>query len=195
MIRAGDLTASLTIDALDAERWLSDALERPVGRAVLLDADARVLALGAKLQPEPSVVAALAVTYAFFEPEAEPGARAMQVLERLGRVRKARGLGRTVLVRDAPGMQEQLPRIQRGEASPSDALRVAMQHVANEIGGSVQGFVWETHDLDMIEFPSELLQKGDLTLAAGVTYYRAPGGAWGQYTVLFVVINPSGTKV
>ncbi|HMI94465.1 MAG TPA: hypothetical protein VK509_23995, partial [Polyangiales bacterium] len=191
----GAVTASMIVESLDAERWLADALERPVGRAVLLDADARVLALGAKLQSEQSVLAALALTYAFFEPEAKPGARAMQVLERLGRVRQARGLGRTVLVRDAPGVQEQLPRIQRGEVVPEDALRDAMQQVVGELGGTARGFVWETHDLDAIEFPSELLQKGDLTLGAGVTYYRAPGGAWGQYTVLFVVINPSGTKV
>jgi hypothetical protein len=161
---------------------------------MLLDADARVLALGAKLQPEPSVLAALALTYAFFEPEATPGARAMQVLERLGRVRQARGLGRTVLVRDAPGVQDQLGRIQRGEASPGEALRGAMQSAVSELGRSVQGFVWETHDLDMIEFPSELLRKGDLTLGAGVTYYRAEGGAWGQYTVLFVVISAPGTE-
>jgi hypothetical protein len=197
MIRNGELVASLTIDAHDAERWVAEALEQPTGRAVLLDEDARVLALGSTLQPEPKLLAGLAVTYAFFEPEKAFGARAEQVLERLGRVRQARKLGRTVLVRDATGVKEQLARIQRGEATPSEALRVLMQETANGMpGATVQGFVWETHDLDAIEFPKELLQEGDLAFAAGVTYYRAKGGAWGQYAVLFVVVKmATSTKV
>jgi hypothetical protein len=194
IIRNGDLTASVIVDALDAERWLADALERPMGRAVLLDPDARVLALGSLLQPEPSLLAALAVTYAFFEDERTPGARAIKVLERLGRVRQARGLGATTLVRDAPGIAKQVARVHRGEVAPGKALDEAMHQISAEFGVPVQGFVWETHDLDTIEFPRELLQRGDLTLAAGVTYYRAPGGAWGQYVVLFVVIN-SARKV
>jgi hypothetical protein len=195
LIRDAALASSMTLESLDAERWLSEALERPSARAVLLAPDARVLALGASVQAEPAMLAGLALTYAFFQPEANPGERAMRVLERLGRVRKARGLGRTVVVRGAPGVQEQLARITRLEASPSDGLRAAMEYSVAEFRRSVQGFVWETHDLDAIEFPPELLQKGDLTLSAGVTYYRAPGGAWGQYAVLFVVFQPYSTKV
>ena len=50
--------------------------------------------------------------------------------------------------------------------------------------------------LDAIEFPKELLQEGDLAFAVGVTYYRAKGGAWGQYAVLFVVVKmATSTKV
>ena len=124
---------------------MAEALEQPTGRAVLLDEDARVLALGSTMQPEPKLPAGLAVTYAFFEPEKTFGAR--------------------VLANDMPG-------------------------------ATVQGFVWETHDLDAIEFPKELLQEGDLAFAVGVTYYRAKGGAWGQYAVLFVVVKmATSTKV
>ena len=192
VIRNGAIIATLIVDSLDAERWVADALAQPSGRIVLLDPDARTLALGAALNANPNVLAAVALTYAFFEPESKPGERAMRVLERLARVRKARGLGRTVLVRDAPGVAEQLAVIQRGERTPSDAMHAAMERASSELRVPIGGFVWETQDLDMIEFPSELLQKGDLTLGAGVTYYRAPGGAWGQYVVLFVVIQRSG---
>lgn len=189
IIRDGDLTASVVIDSHDAERWLSDALERPLGRAVLLSPEARVLALGSVLQGEPSVLASVALTYAFFEPEAKAGERAMRVLDRLARVRNARGLGRTVLVRDTPGVQDELARIQRGEATPGEALRGLLDTVSQSTGRAVHGFVWETSDLDAIEFPPALLTRGTLVLGAGVTHYRASGGAWGQYTVLFVVMQ------
>jgi hypothetical protein len=190
VIRNGDLVAGLVVETLDAERWLSDVIERPIGRAVLLDPDSRVLALGAAVQRDPGLLGAVALTYSFFEEEPTPGALAMQVLERLGRVRKARNLGGTSLVSDAPGMPEQLQRIKQNQATPSEALQEALQAVSGEFNSAeLHGFVWEAQDLDSIEFPPELLVRGDLMLAAGATFYKAEGAAWGQYTVLFVVIG------
>ena len=66
-----------------------------------------------------------------------------------------------------------------------------MSDLSRSIGRPVSGLFWETQDLDAIEFPRELLKKGDLAFGAGVTFYRAPGGAWGQYVVLFVVVEAS----
>jgi hypothetical protein len=34
-----------------------------------------------------------------------------------------------------------------------------------------------------------LVESSTLTLELGVTHYRAPGAAWGQYVVFFVVVN------
>jgi hypothetical protein len=189
IISGGALTASVVLESSDAKRWLAEALERPVGRAVLLDPKTRVLAVGAAVQQAPSVLAGVALTYAFFEDEVTPGTRAMQVLERLGQVRKARGLGRTLLVRDAPGMQEELARVHNCTETPGRALDSVMHAMVDALGRDVHGFAWEAQDLDGVEFPDALLQKGDLALAAGVTYYRAEGGAWGQYVVLFVVVS------
>jgi hypothetical protein len=194
MIRSGNLTASLIVQSLDAERWVADALERPIGRAVLLDPEARVSAFGATLQEEPSVLAGVGLTYRFFEDDQSENQRALQVLERLARVRLARGLGKTMFVRDAPGMPEELGKVHRGEATPGEALNVLMRNMVDSVGHAVRGFAWETADLDLIEFPRELLLKGDLALGAGVTYYKAPGGAWGQYVVLFVVVQGVGSE-
>ena len=191
IIRNGTIT-TLSDDTHDAERWTLNALEQPIGRVALMDPDAEVLAFGSIAHAEPAQLSGLALTYSFFAPEPSPNAWAKQVLERLGRVRKARGLGRTRFVTDTPAMKEQLAAIQRGEVAPFDALRNVMIQTSGELRMSVQGFVWETQDFDALEFPPEVLQKGDLTLGAGVTYHRAPGGAWGQYTVLFVVLKPAG---
>jgi hypothetical protein len=188
IIRGANVVA-LSDDTLDAERWTLNALEQPIGRSNLLDPDARVLALGSLAAGEPARLSAVALTYGFFDPEPQPNTWARKLLERLARVRKARGLGRTRFVPDAPGMQEQLAAIHRNEVTPFDGLRNAMLQTSQHLRMGVHGFVWETHDFETLEFPPELLQKRDLTLGAGITYHRAPGGAWGQYTVLFVVID------
>jgi hypothetical protein len=196
LIRDASLVTAVDLMTPDAARWVSDALDRPMGRTVLLDPDARVLALGAHVQAEPNLLAAVAVSYELFEPEAKPGELATSMLERLARVRKARGLGPTTQVQHMVGMSEAMADIQQGRATPMKALEYAMYEVASATGRSASGLVWETHDLDAIEFPPELLRRGNLMLGAGVTFYRPPGGAWGQYTVLFVVVDlPGGGDV
>jgi hypothetical protein len=194
-IRGGNLITGLSVETLDAGRWLAAALELPVGRAVLLDPKVHKLALGVTLQQQPPVLAAVALTYTFFEEEVTPGERAAAVLDRLRQVRQARKLGRTYLVEDAPGMQEELNRVRRGEVVPAAALQTLMLNMSRTVSREVRGLVWETQDLDAIEFPKELLQPGDLAIGVGVTYYRAKGGAWGQYSVLFIVVRmPSGMR-
>jgi hypothetical protein len=188
-IRDASLAVVFNAMAPDARRWVTDALDEPLGRNVLLDPEAEVLALGALLRREPDGVAAIAVSYRFFEQEQKPGERATQLLERLARVRKARGLGETTQVQQMVGMAEVLADIESGRATPFKALEYAMHDVASATGRAVQGLVWETHDLDAIEFPPELLRRGNLMLGAGVTFYRPEGAAWGQYTVVFVVID------
>jgi hypothetical protein len=180
---------NLSVDSLDAGRWLADTLELPAGRVVLLDPQIDTLAIGATVQRQPAAIAAVALTYAFFQEERVLGERAQRVFERLARVRNARKLGVTRLIADAPGMAEQLGRVHSSETAPSAALDVIMNNVVQAERRSVRGLIWETQDLDAIEFPEELLRPGDLAIAVGVTYYRAPQGAWGQYSVLFVVVE------
>ncbi|HKP57436.1 MAG TPA: hypothetical protein VJV78_11980 [Polyangiales bacterium] len=189
MIRDSRFVLNLSIDTLDADRWLRDLLDLPMGRAVLLDPNANALAIGAAVQAQPPAVAAIALTYSFFEPEQTPGTQAKQLLQRLARLREARNLGTTTMVAELPDLQPLLSGIHRGAIAPDDALQSMMQTVVDKGHQKVQGFVWDTQSLDAIEFPDELLRKGDITLAAGVTYYKAPDAAWGQYCVLFVVVD------
>lgn len=190
MIRGANLTATLLMDAQDPQRWLNDALSHPSGRSVLLDPDTGVLALGAALSEQPRGLAAVAVGYEFFDEDPTAGDREGRALvERLARVRKARGLGGTRLVLNAGGMGEELRQIHAGETNPGDSLQRVMERVSRQTSRPVRGFIWATQSLDAVEFPPELLRHGDLQLTVGVTHYRAPAGAWGQYAVLFVVLG------
>lgn len=173
----------------DAARWLADTLEHPMGRKVLLAPNADMLAIGAHMPSKPDMLAVVAVNYTFHKAEPSLQARSEELVERLARTRKARNLGKTRFVTDLPGVGDAIRTISSAEATPADAMRVVMQKVSEFSGKPVRGLVWETHDLNEIEFPSELLRYGDLTLGAGVTFYRPPGGAWGQYAVIFVMLD------
>jgi hypothetical protein len=62
-----------------------------------------------------------------------------------------------------------------------------MQQVnaAESIG--VSGFVAETADLRQMPWSDRILDKEPLDVEIGVTHYKAPGGAWGQFVVLVLV--------
>ncbi|HEX2486016.1 MAG TPA: hypothetical protein VHQ66_11980, partial [Myxococcota bacterium] len=61
-VRGAGLATGLVIGALDAGRFVDAALERPSGRASLLDPDARVLAVGTLTSKSPPALAGVAVT-------------------------------------------------------------------------------------------------------------------------------------
>lgn len=88
LIRDANLVSGVAVTAPDAASWLSDALDSPSGRLVLLDPEAETLALGALLQSGPDLLASIAVSYRFFAKEEAAGERAGSVIERLARIRK-----------------------------------------------------------------------------------------------------------
>ncbi|MFT3925353.1 MAG: hypothetical protein QM778_22635 [Myxococcales bacterium] len=187
VIAAADLAASMSEQQGDAGRWVSSALELPMARAVLLAPSASSLAIGVSL--EPKGVAALAVAYQFVDPHADADRLAVDILVRLKDVRDARHLGKTVMITDTPGLNDALQSIRNKGQAPGQALENVLDHVSSSLGRSVLGFAWETHTLDGIEFPEELLRQGDLYIGAGVAQYRPAGAAWAQYAVLFAVIQ------
>jgi hypothetical protein len=186
-IQSADMAASMSERPGDASHWLASALELPMPRGVLLDPHASTLALGLSLQPKG--VAGLAVTYRFVDPKQDLNELMLDLVERLKAVRDARHLGDTILITDLPGLARALERIQTQGEVPIDALRSVLQQTTQSIGRSVAGFAWETYALEGIEFPSEVLQQGDLYLGAGIAQYKPQEAAWAQYAVLFAVVS------
>ena len=81
-----------------------------------------------------------------------------------------------------------------GEREPSEALDVAMRAVAQKVTGTVHGFYVETNALDHAPIPEELLRAPKGALAVQVTHHRVKGAAWGQYVILYVLVDdaPAG---
>ena len=79
-------------------------------------------------------------------------------------------------------------------AKDEAALTSVLESVSAAEQIPVSGWVVETTDLKQITWPDVLLDQDPLSVEVGVTHYRAPGGAWGQYAVLFVIREPGGER-
>jgi hypothetical protein len=71
----------------------------------------------------------------------------------------------------------------------SSALNHALHELRTDHGSSVIGYFLETNDIKQLKFEPLFLDSSTLDFELTVTHYRAPGAAWGQYVVLYVVVN------
>ena len=186
-IRNGRLFLGLVAPTRDATSWLDFALERPFGRMVLLDPEARSIAIGPVVPAgDLQALGAVVTTYALFEsPDHERDSA--RIFEKVEAARKA--LGKPLLSRIQGGRElaREARLVQLGEREPMDALGLAMQEIADRTPGiRVSGVVYEANDLDRIPVPKELLALPHGSLVVEVTHHRVHGAAWGQYAILYV---------
>ncbi len=190
-IRSGQLLVAAVAPTRDAAAWLDFALERPIGRSVLLDPDARRIAIGpAVVDGGAPGLAAVVTSYALFESsdhEGDSTAMAEHVAARRAQ------LGKPPLAKIAVSgvFAEEAKLVLAGALEPSDALNVAMRSVAQRVAGRVQGFLVETNDLEHAPIPDDLLRAPKGAFAVEVTHHRVKGAAWGQFVVFYLLVVES----
>jgi hypothetical protein len=193
-IRGGAFYSQLTAGSRSPGRWLAYALESPTGRWSLLEPSMARIAIGTGLVGHDGVMA-LVSTYSFFESsDHHPDEDA--VFESLVRARKERGLPAPTRAPSDTNLDRALSQILINASTCAVALHDAMEHVAYVEHRAVRGMYVETSDLKQLPFGDDLLAKGPVDVQVGVTHHKAPGGAWGQYAVLFLIRGqpPSDTK-
>jgi hypothetical protein len=193
-IRDGGFYAQLAPGSRSAGHWLASALASPAGRWSLLEPSMARVAIGTGLVGDQGVMA-LVTTYAFFESsDHRPDEDA--VFDRLVRARKERGVSPPTRVPSDANMERALSQILINASTCSVALHDVMEHVAYTDHRAVRGMYVETSDLKQLPFGDDLLAKGPVQVQVGVTHHKAPGGAWGQYAVLFLILGepPTDTK-
>jgi hypothetical protein len=190
LIQNGSLWLGAVAPTRDATAWLDFALERPLGRMALLDPAARRIAVGPAVPEGAEALGAVVTTYTLFE-SPDHAADTARFVERLAQARVARGLPAPVRVAAFDEMTEATARVFRGEESSREALDDMLAGAAARVGASVQGYVFETNDLERVEVPAALLEArpGAMHVAVAVTHHRAPGAAWGQYVVFLVLVG------
>ena len=80
----------------------------------------------------------------------------------------------------------------RGTREPLAAVREAMQSLADSTlatGAYVYGYTVEATDLDAALVPPEVANAPPGALAVAVTHHRVTGAAWGQYVVLYLLVE------
>ncbi|HEX2484715.1 MAG TPA: hypothetical protein VHQ66_05420, partial [Myxococcota bacterium] len=185
-VRSAGLATGLVTGALDAGRFVDAALERPSGRASLLDPDARVLAVGTLTSKSPPALAGVAVTYALYGEEdfGEEGAR---FLARIAAARRAAGRSAPGELRGAQPILAQAAADLPESRDPADALGDALPRIGAARGGPVRGVWLEGTSVDDLPIPDELLQGDPLRMAVAIGYYQPAGSPWGRLVALVVL--------
>jgi len=187
LIRDGGIFCSSVNSVRNPSRWLTQALNSPLGRWVLLEPSMSRIGVGAS-ELTPAGEMALVTTYSFFETN-DHAADEATVIAELDRERQARGLSPVHRVASDSAMQKALRQINTNATTSSEALDNVMKETVALRNQGVSGYLVETTDVRQMKFDPSYLTASTLDLEVGVTHYRAPGAAWGQYAVLFVVVN------
>jgi hypothetical protein len=176
----------------DATVWLDFALERPFGRTVLLDPDARRIAIGPAMPGGAAGIGAVVTTYSLFD-GSDHAPEARRMAERAAALRAKLHLAPLRLVDGGSEVGDILKRVVANEIEPSAATRAAMRVVAQRVSGTVSGFYVEANDLDAVTVPDGIAQAPGGSLIVGVTHHRVNGAAWGQYVVVYLLVQDAGT--
>lgn len=187
VIRDGAVLSAGLRGVHSPDAWLDETLESPFGRNVLLDPKSTVVAMGAVFDRPWAGVSVVLTTFQLFDEE-ELGSRAERLFEAIGAQRKARGLSPPRrLASQELDLQAHLIRT-RGK-HPEDALDTAMHAISATVRLPLRGGYAMTRGLELDELPAEFAQAAPLTLALAVTHLKVEGSAWGQYVVLFVILD------
>jgi len=191
LIRGGWLFVGTAPSTHDAGVWLDFALERPIGRQTLLEPQSQVVAVGPAMPDSVEALGAVVTTYSLFD-KADHSAEAQRVFSAVAAARVQRGLSEPVRLVNVPGLADQAALVRADKKTPKAAFNDVLEYIAEHLRGErIQGFMFETIDVDRLLLPKELFAPGPLQLVVEVTHHRAPGAAWGQYVVyVFARSNP-----
>lgn len=191
LIRDGGIFVSSVNTSRNPSRWLTQALSSPLGRWVLLEPSMSRIGIGAS-ELKPAGEMAVVTTYSFFE-TTDHSAEEAAVLAELDRQRRAHGVSPVRRVPNDGSLQKALSEINANRVTSSVALDNVLHETVAARSHAASGYLIETTDVKQLRFDPLLLESSTLDLELGVTHYRAPGAAWGQYVVLFVVVDHGAT--
>jgi hypothetical protein len=179
LVREGRAIQLMPGPATDAGEWLFRALELPMERWVLLDPQARVVAIGA-VQGDGGTVG-VASTFRFFDvDEATDRARAEAALTE---ARRAAGHSAPEFVQLAP-LEAAATAIAEGDDA-SEAMNTAVQQLARTYA-SARGNAYVASVLERIPWSAAALGAPHVGIA--VRHARPDGAAWGVYVVTVVAL-------
>jgi hypothetical protein len=183
MIRDAQLVWT-TATTVDASRWLTSALEMPIGRETLLNPDIEQLALGPVLIPEERMLGAVTIGYRFHhgadhaDDEKYLLSRVTQTRTRLSLLPPTRLDGADII------LNEELLKVHQGTSAPRSAMDRVLQRSVEHFQRSMRGYIIETSSLEELQLPEEVLRQPTLQLDIGVTHFKPEAGAWARYAII-----------
>lgn len=196
VIRNAGMGAAMEDGSRDIDRWLAEALAGPGLRGLLLDPARSRLAVGPMLSSESGseFIAAVVASYEMFGTQDEVALR-QDFYARLDRAYDEREMRFPKRERTIEAtVARELLRVANAEATPEEAFQIVMQEASARLGVPVR--VWMLHGagVEDVALPDEIFAEPVAQLAAGVTHFKPPGGAWGHTLVLLVTVAEDATR-
>lgn len=196
VIRDASMGGAMEDGSRDVDRWLAEALAGPGLRGVLLDPARSRLAVGALVSSESGgeFVAAVVASYEIFGTQDEVALR-QDFYARLDRAydeRKMRFPRRERTVEAA--VARELLRVANAETTPEQAFQVVMHEASARLGVPVRVWLLQGEGVEDVVLPEEIFAEPAAQIAAGVTHFKPPGGAWGRTLVFLVTASEGATR-
>lgn len=196
VLQSGHFTAAWVTQTKDVNSLLSEALQFPNARAVLLASDIDRIAIGALIESdeETSALAVVVGTYSLFA-ETEHEEYAALVYQRLQAERGRRNLGPADRLEEiAPFCMDAARRVQAG-SDPTDVFNRLLQASVDVLKRPVNGWIGEVSKLEDLKIPEDLLDRPSLEIAVGVSYHKPEDEPWGRYVVMLVTAAPESRRI
>jgi hypothetical protein len=186
-IRSGDFTYGVLEKTDDLGRLLDAVLDRPAGRATLLDHAVQQVALGPLVARDQQIIALVASGYQMFG-ESNHESDAQRILGRFTAARVGQHQPPPQMVRDLlPRAQKAVKSVVSGANGPRGALRDMLEETADEHPGfRFRGYVYELSSFDELTFPAELVHMSLAGVGIAVGHYRPAGSPWWRLIVYIV---------
>jgi hypothetical protein len=187
VIRDGAILTGNLQASHDAALWVSECLESPAGRYVLLEPEAAQIAIGAAFDRPWPGIAVTATTYQLFgTDESTQGPRLL--LDLIGRRRANVGKSAPVPM-DNASLVAEAALVKDEHKHPEDAVHDAMAALSRENHLPMRGTFLMSNTLALSNLPAEIIDANTLTVAIAVTHIKVPRAAWGQYVILVVMAD------
>jgi hypothetical protein len=177
----------------NAPSFLSELLFFPSNRSILLDPDARRVAVATMQDGKSKAVFGLVTTYSIFEPR-EYGSIEMGLLDELDRQRQAHGKKPVERVGGEETdrvLEPIMAKLTRGEMSPMGGLQEVLEMYSSRLHRPFQGMVYSSMVIDgwRPTYEGPLVELDGVAVTAKVGFFVGEGANWGQY-VTYLVFMP-----
>ncbi len=196
ILQTGRFTWSAVSQTNDVGQLLSEALEYPGGREVLLAPDAERVAVGTVVESSGyyTSMAVLVGTYSLFSQQVD-AKDAEAVFVRFQKARLARGARAAARIEAIDPMIMTAAVMVQAGAEPKVALGDLLRSSSDLLRRPVNGWISMVSKLEDLEFPDDLLERPALEVAVGVSYHQPPGEPWGRYVVILVAAEPESHRL
>jgi hypothetical protein len=174
----------------NAPSFLSELLFFPSTRSILLDPDARRVAVATMQDGKSQAVFGLVTTYSIFEPKNQ-AATETDLLDELDRQRQAHGkkpIERVGGEEVDRVLEPIMAKLTRGEMTPTGGLQEVLDIYGKKLHRNFQGMVYSTMVIDgwRPTFEGPLVELDGVAVTSKVGFFVGEGANWGQYVTYFI---------